>query len=91
MTETKPNVSGNFFWLRLIFAGAIVKGIIAGVTAVFSEWTDKPDWVLEDRYWIIAGTYLGAAAIAVGFMFLTGAIIAAVDRDEARRRGETKP
>ena len=86
----KTSPPHSFFWLRLVLAGVIFKGIISGTTAVFAEWADKPDWVLEYRYWIIAGTYLIAAAVGIGIMFLTSALISAVDRDEARRRAGTK-
>jgi hypothetical protein len=71
MAGTKNSDSLGVFWLRLLVAGVVVKGIISGTTAAFAEWTDKPDWVLEYRYWIIAGTYLIALAIGVGIMVLS--------------------
>jgi hypothetical protein len=56
---------GDYLILRIALAAIVFRAAFGGLSAIFVDLATTDDWVLEYRYWIIAGLYLVSTALAV--------------------------
>lgn len=62
---------GGYFVLRFFIGAIMASGMLEGMSYAFTDLGATEDWVLIYRYWIVAGMYVVAAGVWIGFVLIT--------------------